>query len=255
MELKCFSKKVFNLILLLFLCSCSTDISKISDNYSSEQILDLAQKSIEEKDFEKAGDIYMKLSELYPYSDDARKSLINAVKSYEKADKNEEMRFAIKKFTALYPINKNSEFLEFSLGKSYYNQIIDIERDQGSAFDAIKQFEKFLSRYPSSIYADEIKKKKISVNNQLSGQEMSVGRYYLNKKKYLASIKRFQGVVTNYPETRHYPEALFRLVEVYAILGIKDSVKNIVNKISKEHKGSIWEKKALDIYASNFIEG
>ena len=255
MELKFFSKKVFNLILLLLFCSCSTDISKISDNYSTEQILYLAQKSFEEKDFESAGDTYMRLSELYPYSDDGRKSLINAVKSYEKADMNEEMRFAINKFTTLYPANKNNEFLAFSLGNSYYNQIVDIERDQGSAFNATKQFVKFLKEYPSSIYSDEVRKKNVSVNNQLSGQEMSIGKYYLNKRKYLASIKRFQGVVKNYPKTTHYPEALFRLVEVYTILGIQDSVEKIVNKMSKEYKGSIWEKKALDVYVSNFIEG
>jgi len=254
LDLNFFSKKVFNLLLLVFFCSCSTDISKISDNYSTEQILDLAQKSVEEKDFERAGNIFMKLSELYPYSDDARKSLINAVKSFEKADMNEEMRFAIQKFTMLYPMNENNEFLEYSLGNSYYNQIIDIERDQGSAFNATNQFEKFLKKYPNSIYANEIRKKNIVVTNQLSGQEMSIGRYYLDKKNYLASIKRFEGVVKKYPKTSHYPEALFRLVEVYTILGIRSSVKKIVKKMSKEHKGSVWEKKALDVYFTNFIE-
>ena len=35
--------------------------------------------------------------------------------------------------------------------------------------------------------------------DQLAGKEMQVGRYYLERREYIAAIKRFRYVVVNYP--------------------------------------------------------
>ena len=252
MNIQFFLKKIFLILFLLHLCSCVTDVSDISDDFSISKITNLAEESFKDNNFERSGDIYMKLNELFPYSDDARSSLIKAVKSYHKAKMTYEMRFAINKFFNLYPNSKDKETLEYFLGISYFEQIIDIERDQGSAFDATKEFEKFLRKYPKSIYYDEVKMKNMKVINQLAGQEMSIGRYYLSKGDYLASIKRFQEVVKNYSKTVHTSEALYRLVEVYSILGIENSIEKLIKKLSDDYNGSIWEKKAKDVYYTSF---
>ena len=252
MKIKYFIKRQVILLFLFQLCSCVTDVSNINEDYSTSEIIKLAEEFYHKKNFEKSGDTYMKLNELFPYSDDSRRSFIEAVKSYHEAKMTYEMRLAIEKFFVLYPNSKETEDLEYYLGISYYDQIIDIERDQGSAFDAAKQFKKFLKKYPKSIYYEEIEKKNLKVINQLAGQEMSIGRYYLKKSEYVASIKRFQDVIKNYSNTKHVPEALYRLVEVYSILGMKNSIEKIIKKLSKEHAGSIWEKKAKDVYQYSF---
>ena len=51
------------------------------------------------------------------------------------------------------------------------------------------------------------------VHDQLGGKEMQVGRFYLQKRNYIAGINRFKTVVVDYQTTRHVEEALFRLTE------------------------------------------
>ncbi|MGO7830511.1 outer membrane protein assembly factor BamD, partial [Rhizobium johnstonii] len=48
---------------------------------------------------------------------------------------------------------------------------------------------------------------------QLAGKEMQIGRYYMERKEYLAAISRFRIVVEKYPNTNQIEEALARLVE------------------------------------------
>ena len=42
---------------------------------------------------------------------------------------------------------------------------------------------------------------------------MQIGRYYLERREYIAAVKRFRYVVENYSNTRHVEEALARLTE------------------------------------------
>jgi hypothetical protein len=61
------------------------------------------------------------------------------------------------------------------------------------------------------------------VNDQLAGKEMAIGRYYLRQGQPLAAIGRFKAVIDNeaYQTTSHTPEALYRLVEAYLTVGLK----------------------------------
>jgi outer membrane protein assembly factor BamD len=54
---------------------------------------------------------------------------------------------------------------------------------------------------------------------------MYIGRYYFDKKKWIAAINRFKTVVDDYETTIYVEEALHRLVEVYYIIGLKDEAK------------------------------
>ena len=56
--------------------------------------------------------------------------------------------------------------------------------------------------------------------DQLAGKEMQVGRYYLERREYIAAVKRFRYVVENYSNTRHVEEALARLTEAYYAMGL-----------------------------------
>ena len=70
------------------------------------------------------------------------------------------------------------------------------------------------------------RKFKIQVTrDQLAGKEMSIGRFYLNRRNYTAAINRFRNVLTNYQTTRHAEEALYRLTEAYMGLGITDEAQ------------------------------
>ena len=63
------------------------------------------------------------------------------------------------------------------------------------------------------------------INDILASKEMYVGRYYFDKKKWIAAINRFRTVVDKYETTIYTEEAFHRLVEIYYIIGLKDEAK------------------------------
>ena len=92
------------------------------------------------------------------------------------------------------------------------------------------------------------------VKYQLAGQEMSIGRYYLLRRNYIAAIGRFEGVTRAYRLTPHDVEARYRLIECYSILGIEPKVKKILSDMTDFYPDNDWTKKAHALYDSSFIK-
>ena len=77
-----------------------------------------------------------------------------------------------------------------------------------------------VTRWPTSEYVDDANEKIRFASDQLAGKEMQIGRYYLERREYIAAVKRFRTVVENYSNTRHVEEALARLTESYYAMGL-----------------------------------
>ena len=83
--------------------------------------------------------------------------------------------------------------------------------------------EEVVQRWPDSEYVEDAQTKIRFARDQLAGKEMQIGRYYLERREYLAAVKRFRYVVENYSNTRHVEEALARLTEAYYAMGLVGS--------------------------------
>ncbi len=86
--------------------------------------------------------------------------------------------------------------------------------------------------------------------DQLAGKEMSIGRFYLNRRNYTAAINRFRSVLTAYQTTRHSEEALYRLVEAYLGLGITDEAQTAAAVLGHNFPDGEWYKDAYDLLKS-----
>ena len=89
-----------------------------------------------------------------------------------------------------------------------------------------------------------------SPRDQLAGKEMSIGRFYLNRRNYTAAINRFRDVLTNYQTTRHAQEALYRLTEAYMGLGITDEAETAAAVLGHNFPDSEWYKDAYALLKS-----
>ena len=101
--------------------------------------------------------------------------------------------------------------------------------------------------YPKSKYALKAKNNITIAKSQLAGQEVAVGRYYLEKNNPLSAINRFKTVIDYHKSTPYYPEALFRSIEGYAMLGINHKVKGYAKVLKKEFPNSEWNSLALNL--------
>ena len=83
--------------------------------------------------------------------------------------------------------------------------------------------------------------------DQLAGKEMQVGRYYLERREYVAAINRFRIVVVDYQETRHVEEALERLVEANLAMGLVNEAQTAAAVLGHNFPDSRWYKDAYNL--------
>src|ERR1700729_3725747 len=199
------------------------------------------------QDFEGAAKKFDEVDRQNPYSDWARKALLMSAFSYYQAQKYEDCVNAAKRYVTLHPGSPDAAYAQYLIGASYYDQILDVSRDQARADKAINSLQEVVRKYPDSEYANAAKKKIDMARDQLAGKEMEVGRFYQDKRNFIGAINRFKVVVTQYQTTRHVEEALERLTEAYVALGITDEAQTAAAVLGHNFPESPWYKDAYNL--------
>ncbi|HEY1751759.1 MAG TPA: outer membrane protein assembly factor BamD, partial [Caulobacteraceae bacterium] len=132
----------------------------------------------------------------------------------------------------------------------YFEQIVDVGRDQASTSEAGEALREVAKRYPYSEYAADARLKLDMVQDQLAGKEMTVGRYYLRNGDPMGAIGRFHTVVDKYQTTSHTPEALYRLVEAYLTVGLVGEAKKNGAVLGYNYPGDPWYADAYALLTS-----
>ena len=148
----------------------------------------------------------------------------------------------LNRYLNLYPASDLAPYAQYLLGVSYFDQIIEVTRDQTAVIKAIEVFKLILDRYPNTNYAKDAYYKVIFLENKLAAKEVEVAMTYLGLKKYIAAAKRFKYLVNNYETTDYVPEALHRLVEIYLILGVKEEALVNARVLGYNFPNSSWYK-------------
>jgi outer membrane protein assembly factor BamD len=189
-----------------------------------------------------------------PYSDWARKALLMSAYSYYQAKEYTDCINSAQRYVTLHPGSPDAAYAQYLIGSSYYDQILDVSRDQARADKAINSLEEVVRKYPESEYATAAKKKVDMARDQLAGKEMEIGRFYMNKRDFIGAINRFKVVVTQYQTTRHVEEALERLTEAYVALGIIDEAQTAAAVLGHNFPDSRWYKDAYNLVKSGGLE-
>jgi len=114
--------------------------------------------------------------------------------------------------------------------------------------------EELVQRWPDSEYVDDAQEKIRFARDQLAGKEMQTGRYYLERREYIAAVKRFRYVVENYSNTRHVEEALARLTEAYYAMGLTSEAQTAAAVLGHNYPDSQWYKDSYKLLQSNGLE-
>lgn len=184
---------------------------------------------------------------LHPYSEWSKKAiLMTAFTHFERGAYTDCIQSA-QRFVTLYPSSPDAAYAQYLIAESYFLQIPDTARDQERTTSALNAYAELIQKYPTSQYADDARKKILTVKDQLAGKEMDVGRFYLRKRQYLAAINRFKVVVSQYQTTRHVEEALARLVECYYAMGVVSEAQTAAAVLGHNFPDSQWYKDAHDL--------
>src|ERR1700733_8807080 len=201
----------------------------------------------DKQDYKEAAKKFDQVDRENPYSDWARKALLMSAYAYYQADEYTDCVNAAERYVTLHPGSPDAAYAQYLIGASYYDQILDVTRDQARAEKAINALEEVVRKYPDSEYATAARKKIDMARDQLAGKEMEIGRYYMNKRDFVGAINRFKVVVTQYQTTRHVEEALERLTEAYVALGLMDEAQTAAAVLGHNFPDSPWYKDSYNL--------
>lgn len=210
------------------------------ESFSAEELYRQGEFTLEEGDETEAAALFGEVERLYPYSEWARRSLVMQAYAYHQDRDYESARGAAQRFLNIYPADDDAAWAQYLLALSYYDQIDDVGRDQGLTFQALQSLREVIETYPDSDYARSAILKFDLAFDHLAGKEMEIGRYYLKRGHYVASINRFRVVVENFQTTSQTPEALHRLVEAYLSLGLTDEAQTAGAILGHNFQSSVW---------------
>ena len=223
--------KFLLVVFLIFLNSCSKDEKKISIIEEKDiqlQMIDAYREGLEalkEQDVLYAAKKFNEAEILFPQSVWASRSVLMAAYSYYTQDYYSDAVFELKRFIKTYPNDERLTYAHFLLGMCYYEQIVDEKKDLGPLLKAQKEFEFVVKTYPETDFALDAKYKLELINDVLASKEIYLGRYYMKKEKWIASINRFKKVVELYDTTIYVDEAIHRLVEIHYRIGLVEESK------------------------------
>lgn len=232
------------------LAACAADEPEYVERPVAE-IYNQALDHLQEGDYKAATTQFDEVERQHPYSVWATKAQMMAAYAYYQSNRYDDAIAALDRFIQLHPSNRDVAYAYYLKGLSYYEQISDVTRDQKMTALALNSLNEVVSRFPDSKYARDAKLKIDLTYDHLAGKEMSIGRYYQDKGEYLAAINRFKAVIEGFETTTHVPEALHRLVECYATLGLETEARRAAAVLGHNFPGSEWYVDSYDMMATD----
>jgi outer membrane protein assembly factor BamD len=217
------------------------DITKLGlDNDPPDVLYNQALANMKAGNMAEAARKFDAIDRENPFSEWARKALVMSTFVKYRQGKIDDALASGNRYMAQYPSSKDAAYVQYLIGLSYSKQISDVTQDQRASSRTIDAMQAVIDKYPDSEYVDDAQAKIRFARDQLAGKEMQIGRYYLERKEYLAAISRFRIVVEKYPNTNQVEEALSRLVEAYYAMGIVEEAQTAAAVLGHNYPDSQW---------------
>ena len=249
---------IYIFVIFAFCLSCSKKIeekSVIKETNLELQMIEAYQQGLEELNNGDALFAAKKFNEaeiLFPQSDVAPRAALMAGYSYYSQSYYGDAIAELERFLRVYPNNNEVPYAKYLLGLCYYEQIVDERKDLQSIENSKKIFSDIILKHPNTEFANDAEFKLNLINDILAAKEMYVGRYYFDRKKWVAAINRFKYVINDYETTIYVQEALHRLVEIYYILGLESEAKKYANLLGYNYQSSEWYEVSYSVFDKNY---
>lgn len=218
-----------------------------------EELYNEALDFLNAKNYSLAIRSFEEVDRQHPYSIWASKAQLMSGYGYYLSNRYDESIITLDRFIELHPAHEDIAYAYYLKAINYYDQIVDVARDQKITVQALSALQEVVRRFPSSDYGRDANLKLDLTKDHLAGKEMYVGRFYLKRGESLAAIGRFREVLATYQTTTHVPEALYRLVEAYMSLGVLEQAQASAAVLGHNFPGSDWYADAYDLFTNNGV--
>ena len=232
----------------------SPDDEKADEGQPVAKLYNAGLAKMQDGEYRSAAKKFAEVERQHPYSSWATRAILMQAYSQYMRNKYDAAIVAAKRFITLHPGHRDAAYAYYLVAVSHYEQIGEVTRDATETKKALESLEEVSRRFPGTNYARDAEAKAVLARDHLAGKEMEIGRYYLNKKAYLAAINRFKKVVTDYQTTTHTPEALYRLTEAYLALGVRSEAQTAAAVLGQNFPSSEWYKDAYSLLTGQGLQ-
>tara|TARA_B100001996_G_C18545937_1_gene548880 strand:- start:10 stop:864 length:855 start_codon:yes stop_codon:yes gene_type:complete len=250
-------KILVSLTLALFLISCGGKkeeqaIKPPTTNEEAIQTYQEALAGLKRGDYLLASRKFSEAEGMLPQIDWASKSALMSSYCLYNINLYDEAVLNLERFVKIYPASPYVSYAYYLIAISYYEQILDEEKDVQPLLVSKRKMESYIKRFPDTDYAIDLKFKLDLVINQLAAKELSIARYYIKNEKWIPAINRLKIIVEKYDKTIFVEEALHRLVEIYYKIGLEEEAKVAAALLGYNYNSSEWYKKSYKILNKDY---
>tara|TARA_Y100000591_G_scaffold116260_1_gene99381 strand:+ start:77 stop:913 length:837 start_codon:yes stop_codon:yes gene_type:complete len=208
--------------------------------------------ALDNKDYMLAVKKFGEAEILYPQSIWAPRSALMTAYSYYVYERYFDTIFELERFLKTYPEHNRQNYAYYLLGLAYYEQIVDEKKDLEPIINSKKYFQIIINEYPGSEYAADAEFKLDLIKEILAAKEMYLGRYYIERQKWIPAINRYKIILENYDDTIYVEEAIHRLVEIHYKVGLINESKKYANLLGYNYQSGEWYEKSYKIFNKNY---
>ena len=251
-------KNLFFIFLITFLLSCGgpkLDEQAIKPPTTNEEAIKIYQEGLDgmlEGNFLYASRKFSEAEGMLPQIDWASKSALMSSYCLYNINFYQEAVLNLERFIRIYPASPYISYAHYLIAISYYEQILDEDKDIQPLLVSKKKIEVYLERFPDTDYAIDLKFKLDLVINQLAAKELLIARYYIKNEKWIPAINRLKTIVEKYDKTIFIEEALHRLVEIYYKIGLENEAKSAAALLGYNYNSSEWYERSYKILNKNY---
>lgn len=232
-------------ILALFILSSCSSYQKLLKSSDNEKKYEKAIAFYEAKDYYRALQLFDQITPFFKGTDKAERIAYLYAYSYYNQDDFLMGNYYFKRFAASYPNSPYAEESAYMAAYCSYQESPRSNLDQTSTYDALKELQLFINKYPKSEKVVKANELMDELRAKLEKKDFDIGMLYFKMEDYKASIQIFKNLVKDYPDSKHREEILF-----YALKSnYKYANKSIESKRKERFAATV---EAFDDLAASF---
>ena len=200
-------KKFILLIIIIFIISCGgskIDERAINSPNSDKEAIKIYQEALDgmyKGNFLYASKKFSEAEGMLPEIDWASKSALMSSYCLYNINFYDQAILNLERFIRIYPASQYVSYAHYLIAISYYEQILDEDKDIQPLLISKKKIEDYLKKFPNTDYAIDLKFKLDLVINQLAAKELLIARYYIKNEKWIPAINRLKIIDKDYDKT------------------------------------------------------
>jgi outer membrane protein assembly factor BamD len=219
------------ILFLLVLSGCASLDEDPTKGWSAQRLYTEGKTALANKEYTAAIGHFEKLEARYPYGPYAEQAMLEIAYAYYKSDEMASAIAAANRFIRTHPTHPHVDYAYYLKGLASFDEERSslekifgtgdpAKRDPKALRDAYDAFKEVAQRFPKGKYAEDSRKRLISLQNAMAMSELHAANYYFSRGAYVATVNRTKNVIENYQRTPAVETALGLQALAYREMGL-----------------------------------